>query len=78
LTNNIFLSTVTAANARNVLKMMWRETSMARFQRNNISTIGRIITSNRSIVTYRNPSLILVQSYHTFDYQSFNTLYHLF
>jgi hypothetical protein len=76
MANNIVLGTVTAADARNVLKMMWRGTSIARFKRNNISNTDRIIITNRSIVTYRN--LILIHSYHTFDYQSFNTLYHLF
>ena len=76
MANNIVLCAVTAANSRNVLKMMWRETSITRFKRNNITTTDRIIISYRIIVTYRN--LILIQSYHTFDYQSFNTLYHLF
>ena len=76
MANNVVLCTVTAANSRNALKMMWRGTSITRFKRNNITTTDRNIISNRIIVTYRN--LILIPSYHTFDYQSFNTLYHLF
>jgi len=32
MANNIVLCTVTAADVRNVLKMMWKETSMDRFK----------------------------------------------
>jgi hypothetical protein len=41
MANYVVLCSVTVANARDVLKMMWRETSVVRFKGNNISTTDR-------------------------------------